>query len=289
MKGADADALAEADALVHLGRARYKSAAFADAAALFSQALGCCDQSDRPAAAYGPTSSAGALAATGVCGSGARPRRTSMPRCPSRANSAMSVSWPIPLPASLLAERTGQTVMAAGLAEQAKELYERLGDRRSLARILNNLGGLNWLLGRTAVAFQLLRDAFAIATEVDSATDAAQAISSLAQVLLGDGQPDQAEAAARHAIELLDGREDYLEEIGNATLVLARSLVEQERHEEALEAVLAAEALFTKVSATSALAAALLVRGDIRRAGGEVDEAADLYRRAADLLHDHRF
>jgi len=178
---------------------------------------------------------------------------------------------------------------AAGLAEQARELYEQVGDRRSLARILNNLGGLNWLLGRTEVAFELLRDAFDMSTEVGSNTDAAQAISSLAQVLLGDGQPEQAETAARHAIELLDGREDYLEETGNATLVLGRALFAQGRNEDAETAVLEAEALFTKVSATSAVAAALVVRGDIRRTLGEVDEAADLYRRAADSLHDYRF
>jgi tetratricopeptide (TPR) repeat protein len=290
VKTGDADPADEADALLHLGRARYKAAAFADAAALLSQALGSCDQSDRPTAA---------LRADVL---GWRSRCYRRMRLWSAAQADIDTAMPIAreladdrlvanlsFQASLLAERTGQTVMAAGLAEQARELYEQLGDRRSLARILNNLGGLNWLLGRTETAFELLRDAFAIATEVESTTDAAQAISSLAQVLLGDGQPEQAEAAARHAVELLDGREDYLEEIGNATLVLGRALVEQDRNDEALEAVLAAEALFTKVSATSALAAALLVRGDIRRADGDVDEAADLYRRAADLLHDHRF
>jgi tetratricopeptide (TPR) repeat protein len=290
VKDGDADPADEADALLHLGRARYKAAAFADAAALLSQALGCCDQSELPTAAL----RADVLGWRSRCyrrlrlwSAAQADLDTAMPVARELADDRLVAN--LSFPASLLAERTGQTVMAAGLAEQARELYEQLGDRRSLARILNNLGGLNWLLGRTATAFELLREAFAIATEIESTTDAAQAISSLAQVLLGDGQPEQAEAAARHAIELLDGREDYLEEIGNATLVLGRSLVEQERHDEALEAVLAAEQLFTKVSATSALAAALLVRGDIRRAGGDEGEAADLYRGAADLLQDHRF
>jgi hypothetical protein len=108
LRAADGDALEEADALLHLGRARYLS-----------------------------------------------------------------------FQASLLAERTGQTLMAAGLAEQPRELYEELGDRRSLACILNNLGGLNWLLCRTEVAFEMLRDAFETATDVGSPTDGAQAISSL--------------------------------------------------------------------------------------------------------------
>jgi tetratricopeptide (TPR) repeat protein len=290
VKNADFDPLDEGDALLHLGRARYKAAEFGDSAALLSQALGCCDASDRPSADLR------------VEILGWRSRCYRRMRLWSAAQADIDAAMPLArelgderhianltFQASLLAERTGQALMAAGLAEQARELYEKLGDRRSLARILNNLGGLNWLLGRGEVAFELLRDAFAMATELESSTDAAQAMSSLAEVLLGDGQPDQAESAARHAIELLDGREDYLEEIGNATLVLARALVAQERHEEAEELVLEAERLFDKVSATSALAAASLVRGDIRRAVGDVDAAADLYRRAADLLHDHRF
>jgi tetratricopeptide (TPR) repeat protein len=290
VKSSDGDPVDEADALLHVGRARYKGAAFADAAALLSQALGSCDASATPSAAL----------RADILGWRSRCYRRMRLWSASQADLdiAMGVARELgddrltanlSFQASLLAERTGQTLMAAGLAEQARELYEQLGDRRSLARILNNLGGLNWLLGRTEVAFELLRDAFAMSTEIESTTDAAQAISSLAQVLLGDGQPDQAESAARHAVELLDGREDYLEEIGNATLVLAKALFEQERCDEAETAVTDAEALFTKVSATSAVAAALVVRGDIRRKLGEVDEAADLYRRAADSLHDYRF
>jgi tetratricopeptide (TPR) repeat protein len=108
-------------------------------------------------------------------------------------------------------------------------------------------------------------------------------------VLLGDGQPEQAETAARHAVELLDGRDDYVEECGNALLVLARALLEQELLDEAADAVVTAEEPFAKASATSAVSAALVVLGDIRRRQGELDLAADLYRRAADLLHDYRF
>jgi tetratricopeptide (TPR) repeat protein len=290
VKGAAGDAIDEADALLHLGRARYKSAAFADAAALLSQALGCCDASTAPSSAL----RADVLGWRSRCYRrmrlwAAAQADLDVALAPARELGDQRLIANLTFQASLLAERTGQTLMAAGLAEQARELYEQVGDRRSLARILNNLGGLNWLLGRTEVAFELLRDAFDMSTEVGSNTDAAQAISSLAQVLLGDGQPEQAETAARHAIELLDGREDYLEETGNATLVLGRALFAQGKNEDGETAVLEAEAQFTKVSATSAVAAALVVRGDIRRTLGEVDEAADLYRRAADSLHDYRF
>jgi tetratricopeptide (TPR) repeat protein len=97
------------------------------------------------------------------------------------------------------------------------------------------------------------------------------------------------ETAARHALELLEGRVDYLEERANASLVLGRALAEQERWDDALAALARAEEGFTQVSASSAVAAALVVRGDVRRRQGALDEAADLYRRAADLTNDYRF
>lgn len=279
-----------ADALLHLARARYKAAAFADAAALLSDALGLCHESPEPSFGL----QADILGWRSRCYRRMRHWSAAQADVDTAMELARNVGDErqvanLSFQASLLAERSGQTLMASSLAEQARDVYERLGDRRSLARILNNLGGLNWLLGRQDVAFELLREAFDIATEVESTGDAAQAISSLAQVLLGDGQPEAAETAARHAIELLEGRDDYAEEAANATLVLARALFAQERLEDAEAAVLEAEEQFTRVSATSALSAALVVHGDISRQRGEVAEAADVYRRAADLLHDYRF
>jgi tetratricopeptide (TPR) repeat protein len=290
VKGNGGDSLELAGALVHLGRARYKASAFPDAAALCSEALEHCDRSDSPSDAL----------RADVLGWRARCYRHMRLWAAAQTDLDLAMGLArevgderltanLAFQASLLAERTGQTLMASVFAEQAKELYESLGDQRSLARILNNLGGLNWLLGRQALAFEHLREAFDLATEVGSDTDAAQAISSLAQVLLGDGQPEPAETAARHALDLLNGRDDYREESANASLVLGRALLEQERFDEALETLATAETGFTQVSATSAVAATLVVRGDVRRRQGELEEAADLYRRAADLLHDYRF
>ena len=50
-----------------------------------------------------------------------------------------------------------------------------------------------------------------------------------------------------------------------------------------------AEAIFSSVSAQSCVAAKLVTRDDIRRGAGNVDEAADLYRKAAELLQDFHF
>ena len=116
--------------------------------------------------------------------------------------------------ASLIAERDGQWLRARTLAERAKELYETHGDRQNLGRMLNNLGGLNFLLGKSDDAISYLKRAFSVALEVGSDADAAQAVSSLAQVHLGAGDWSLAEEQARHALELLAGRPDFLDEIG---------------------------------------------------------------------------
>src|SRR6202008_1102807 len=50
--------------------------------------------------------------------------------------------------ASLVAERMGHWVLARSYAEKAKSVYEELNDQRNLAGLLNNLGGLNLLLGK---------------------------------------------------------------------------------------------------------------------------------------------
>ena len=110
---------------------------------------------------------------------------------------------PLYFQASLLAERSGQWVLARSYAERAKAQYETVADRLNVGRLLNNLGGLNFLLGKPEEAVRHLKDAFATALEVGSEGDAAQAVSSLAQVHLRTGDVMLAEEQARHALQLL--------------------------------------------------------------------------------------
>jgi tetratricopeptide (TPR) repeat protein len=191
--------------------------------------------------------------------------------------------------ASIVAERQGQWVRARAYAERAKAMYEEVADRQSVGRLLNNLGGLTFLLGRPDEAVDYLKSAFAQALEVGSTPDAAQAISSLAQVHLRTGQVELAEEQARKALELLAGRVDFLDEIGNAQLVLGRALLEQDRLDEAEAAFADAEASFEQLSSDSHRAAAWIARGDLATRRGDDRGAARLYRRAAETLQDFRF
>jgi tetratricopeptide (TPR) repeat protein len=191
--------------------------------------------------------------------------------------------------ASLIAERKGQWVLARSYAEKAKTIYERVADRVNEGKLLNNLGGLNFLLGRPDEAIAYLKDAFRVALEVGSNVDAAYAVSSLAQVHLRTNEVKLAEEQARHALELLDGRVEFVDEIGNAQLVLGRSLLEQDRLEEAAAMFDCAETSFEQLSSASHRAAAWVAKGDLAAKLGDDRKAAHLYRRAAESLQDFRF
>ena len=191
--------------------------------------------------------------------------------------------------ASLVAERMGHWVLARTYAERAKAHYEELNDARNVAGMLNNLGGLNLMLGRSDEAIEYLKRSFSVALEADSVEDAAQAAGSLAGVHLRVGDHPQAERLARHALELLAGRVDYLHEIGPTQLVLGRALLEQNRLDEAEECFRAAEASFEQLSSASHRAAGWIAMGDLAARRGDDRTAARLYRLAAETLQDVRF
>jgi tetratricopeptide (TPR) repeat protein len=191
--------------------------------------------------------------------------------------------------ASIIAERRGQWVLARSYAERAKALYEEQEDRLNVGRLLNNLGGLTFLLGDAERAADYLKEAFAVALEVGSKPDAAQAVSSLAQVNLRTGHVALAEEQARQALSLLEGRVDFLDEQGNAQLVLGRALLEQDKLDESEHALTAAEAAFEQLSSGSHRAAVWTAQADLSVARGDKDTALTLYRRAAETLQDFRF
>src|SRR5215210_5416583 len=83
--------------------------------------------------------------------------------------------------ASLVAERDGHWVLARSYAERAKAQYEEIADRANVGKLLNNLGGLNFLLGKPDEAVTYLKDAFKVLLEHGTEEDAARAVNSLAQ------------------------------------------------------------------------------------------------------------
>jgi tetratricopeptide (TPR) repeat protein len=279
-----------AEVLYRLGVCRYKLSSIATAIALFSEALDLCERSGLPADRLRSS----ALGWRSRCYRRQRDweaAREDVERALELAeglNDRRTVAHHY-FQASLIAERTGHWVLARSYAERAKSQYEELADQANVGKLLNNLGGLNFQLGKPQEAIKHLKDAYRVLLEVGDDTDAGHVVSSLAQVHLRTGEPKLAEEQARHALDLLGGRVDHLDEIGNAQLVLGRALLDQERLDEAHTMFKEAETSFEQLSSASHRAAAWIAQGDLAVRRGDDRGAAHLYRRAAEALQDFRF
>ena len=279
-----------ADILFRLGVCRYKLSSIATAVALFDEALQLAERSGLPCD----------LLRSEVLNWRSRCRRRQRDYEAAREDVERALELAegledrqmtahVYFQASLIAEREGHWVTARNYAERARDLYTEIDDEANVGRLLNNLGGLSYLLNKPDQAVRYLKDAFKVLLDAGSSDQAAGAVSSLAQVQLGNGALEIAEEHARHALALLDGREDFLNEIGNAQLVLGRSLLEQGRLDEAETMFDEAENTFEKFESTSHRAAVWIAKGDLTARRGDDTGAAQLYRRAAETLQDFRF
>jgi tetratricopeptide (TPR) repeat protein len=279
-----------ADVLLRLGGCRYQLSSVQTALGLFNEALALAERSGLPCDAL----KANILSWRSRCWQRQRDfeaARDDVERALelSRAVDDLRTIGAAYFQASLVADREGHWVLARNYAERAREAYSELADRVHVSQLTNNLGGLNFLLGNTEHAVELLKESFAIALDLGRDADAGRAVSSLAQIHLRTGNVEQAEEQARQALELLDGRVDYVDEVGSAQLVLGRSLLEQNRLDEAETAFAAAEASFGELGSGSHRAAAWIARGDLATRRGDHERAAELYRTAAEALQDVRF
>src|SRR3954470_15751077 len=253
-----------AEVLYRLGVCRYKLSSIATAVALFSESLDLSERSELPADRLRST----ALGWRSRCYRRQRDweaAREDVERALELAeglNDRRTVAHHY-FQASLIAERTGHWVLARSYAERAKTQYEELADQANVGNLLNNLGGLNFQLGKPQEAIKHLKDAYRVLLEVGDDTDAGHVVSSLAQVHLRTGEPKLAEEQARHALDLLGGRVDHLDEFGNAQLVLGRALLDQERLDEADTMFKEAEGSFEQLSSASHRAAAWIAQGDL--------------------------
>jgi tetratricopeptide (TPR) repeat protein len=191
--------------------------------------------------------------------------------------------------ASLVAEKMGHWVLARQYAQQAKAIYQELNDERNTGRLMLNLGGLQLLLGHPEQAIDHLTASFALAVEAGSQPDAAQALGSLAAVHEHLGDHEAADVHARKALALLEGREDFLDEVGQSNLVLGRSLMERGRLDEAEQCFRAADSAFEQMESVAHRTGAWVALGDLADRRGDPTEAARWYRNAAEALAVVRF
>jgi len=276
--------------LFRLGVARYLISSIATAVALLNEALALVERSGLPADLL----RANILTYRSRCYRRQRDYEAAREDVSRALELAESMQDPAILgeayfQASLIAERDGHWVLARTYAERAKSQFEEVSDRTTVGKLLNNLGGLEFSLGKPDVAIQRLNEAFALVLEHGEDDDVATVVSSLAQVHLRTGDPVKAEEHARNALKRLGTREDRLVEIGNARLTLGRALLDQDRLDESEQVLAEAEDALSQVSSGSHRAAAWVAQGDLAQRRGDDRRAAVLYRRAAETLQDFRF
>jgi tetratricopeptide (TPR) repeat protein/DNA-binding XRE family transcriptional regulator len=289
-EGSDFTDVERADVLFRLGVARYKLSSISTARALFDEALTLAERSGLPCD----------LLRANILGWRSRCYRRERDWEAAREDvqRALELAGHVNDPrlaaethfqASVIAEREGNWVLARRYAERAKALYEGLSDRESVGRLLNNLGAFTYELGDPEAAVAYMTEGYRIALELGNDADAGQCVNSIAETRLGTGDYEQAEHHARHALELLGGRVDYLQEIGVAQLTLGRALLEQDHLNEAEDTLRAADRSFEQLSSVSHRAAAWVALGDLAARRGDDRESARQYRRAAEALQDFRF
>jgi transcriptional regulator with XRE-family HTH domain len=147
-----------AEVLYRLGVCRYKLSSIATAVALFSESLDLAERSGLPADRL----RSNAFGWRSRCYRRQRDweaAREDVERALELAeslNDRRTVAHHY-FQASLIAERTGHWVLARSYAERAKAQYEELADQANVGKLLNNLGGLNFQLGKPQEAIKHLR------------------------------------------------------------------------------------------------------------------------------------
>ena len=282
--------LERADVVFRLGMARYKLSSIQTAMNLFDEALKLAERSELPSDHL----RSNILAWRSRC----YRRRRDLEAAREDVERALELAEGLNdreamahvfFQASLVDDREGHWVLSRNYSERERALYEELSDRQNLGRVMNSIGYINFLLGHPDEAIAYLKDAFRIHIELGNDADAAHDVNSLAQVHLRTGDVQRAEEQARHALEMLGDRVDFLDEIGNAQLVLGRALLEQNRLEEADEAFRLAEQAYDQLSSGSHRATVWVAQGDLATRRGDHSRAARLYRNAAEALQDVRF
>jgi tetratricopeptide (TPR) repeat protein len=279
-----------ADVLFRLAVARYKLASVSTAVALFDEALALAERSGMPCD----------LLRADILGWRSRCYRRQRDYEAAREDVERALELAQDMgdkraiantyfQASMIAQRQGHWLLSRNYAQRARELYHELNDERNVGRLLLNLGGLTLLLGDEDQAVEHLKASFARALEADSPGDAAQALGGLATVHLRRGEYDEADEVARKALGLLEGREDFLDEVCPSQLVLGRALMERGRLDEAEECFRAADAAAEQLASISHRTEAWVALGDLAGRRSDDRESARLYRNAAEALLEIRF
>ena len=189
--------------------------------------------------------------------------------------------------ASLVAHAQGRWVLARTYAERARALFDALGDRATVARLLNNLAGSSHLLGDDDRAVALLEEAFGIFVDLDLAGRRGL------RLLVARGDPAGERRRPRRA-RRRRGRRSTSSAIASTTCRRSgrrssRSAGRSPPRAGSMKPrtwIAAADETFEQARSMGHRSSAWIAQGDVESLRGDDRVAAGLYRRAALALRE---
>ncbi|MFC4532696.1 tetratricopeptide repeat protein [Sphaerisporangium dianthi] len=181
--------------------------------------------------------------------------------------------------------RLGRGEEAVAASTRALALFQDMGDPARLARARGNLGSALRDSGRLPEAADMLRAAVADFTALEEWTDAGIALNNLAHVHLDADHPDDAEPAARKAVEIFRDRGDRRHE-AEVMLTLGKTLQKQGRYEESMAVHMDNRELCEEIHDQHRFAQVLRAAGDTLWHMEMYGEAAEAYYASARSFDD---
>ncbi len=169
------------------------------------------------------------------------------------------------------------------LAEEAKDLFDEVGDGPGMAASRDFLSTLREFLGDLAGGLELALDALSIARSIGDPVRQGYALSSVGGILAASGEPEVALDRLREALGMFEQVGDPW---GTGTILnrLAKVSLGAGQHREALEYARRCHELAVQLQDDFGRWAGLSVMADVRSALGELEEAESLYREALRTL-----
>ena len=280
-----------ADLLFRLGVCRYKLSSIATAVALFDEALALAGRSGLPCD----------LLRADILGWRSRCRRRQRDFEAAREDVEAALELAQGMDDRRVVANTyfqahsspsgwGTGSCRATTPSRPRALYQELNDERNVGRLMLNLGGLQ-LAARQAASRRSTtsrRRSRWPSRPTRSRTRRRRSGASRRCTCTSRTTTQPTRTRARR-LQLLEGREDFLDEVGQSQLVLGRALLERGRLDEAEECFAAADAVFEQMASVGHRAGAWVARGDLASRRGDDREAARWYRNAAEALQDIRF
>jgi tetratricopeptide (TPR) repeat protein len=164
-------------------------------------------------------------------------------------------------------------------ADQALRLYEALGDLHDEARLLNQIGSGRYFAGHWQDALDFYRRARDLLVRTGDAPNAAVTEANIAEILVDQGHPEEAEASLRAALRTWRAAR-ALNDVAFANALLGRVLARQGNYEQAHAVLAEARAYFASQGARTEVVDADAYRAELLLLEGRPAEALPLAREA---------